>query len=396
MEVCHVMKNSTRVFSLIVLVASMALFFSIASRGSTNSRPAMAAGTRTFTIVNNTTQTIWAGALGNSGQIAPGNGGWAMAPGATRTVTVPDTWGGRFWGRTYCNFNSAGVGSCETGDCGGVLACNGAGGIPPASLAEFTLGGSSGNDFYDVSFVDGFNIPMTITPVGGAQPIPGNVYWCGVAGCGTDLNPNCPSALRTIDASGRTVACKSACETFNTDQYCCRGAYATPATCNPNNWPVNYASYFKSACPNAYSYAYDDPTSTFQDKGASFKITFGPAGGGGTPTPTPPGPTPTPTPPGPTPTPTPGSGFSWGVNSVSATQGQFWFAPSGWTAGYVILHYVVGGNTQQNVFTAYNSGTARWEYTAGGMSSGQVVKYSFTYQKGGLQYDTSLYSWTHP
>jgi hypothetical protein len=403
MEVYNVMKHFTGFFSLIALIALIALFIPVAGIIATKSTSTMAAGTRTFTFVNNTSQTIWTGALGNSGQIAPGNGGWAMAPGATNTVTVPDTWGGRFWGRTYCNFNSAGVGSCETGDCGGVLACNGAGGVPPASLAEFTLGGSSGNDFYDVSFVDGFNVPMTVTPVGGAQPTPGNPYWCGVAGCGTDLNLNCPSALRTTDSGGRIVACKSACEAFNTDQYCCRGAYATPATCNPNNWPVNYASYFKSACPNAYSYAYDDPTSTFQDKGASFKITFGPAGGGGppTPTPTPSNPTPTPsnptpTPSNPTPTPTPGSGFSWGVNSVSATQGQFWFSPSGWTAGYVILHYVVGSNGQQNVYTTYNSSAARWEYTAGGMSSGQVIKYSFTYQKNNLQYDTSWYTWTHP
>lgn len=391
------MKRSTRVlvFAFIVLIVSMALF-AIVGAGvlSANPAPAKAAGTRTFTFVNNTSQTIWAGALGNSGQVAPGNGGWAMAPGATYSATVSDTWGGRFWGRTYCNFNSAGVGSCETGNCGNVLQCNGAGGAPPASLAEFTLGGSTGNDFYDVSFVDGFNVPMTITPIGGAQPTPGNIYWCGVAGCGTDLNPNCPSALRTTDSSGRIIACKSACGAFNTDQYCCRGAFGTAATCNPNNWPVNYAAYFKSSCPSAYSYAYDDPTSTFQDKGANFKITFGPAspGGGATPTPTP-------TPSGgttPTPTPTPSSGFSQGVNNVSSSQGQFWFQPSGWTAGYVILHYVVPGQVQQNITMTYNSSTARWEYTAGSMSSGQVIKYSFTYQKGGLQYDTGSYTWTHP
>ncbi|HET8846419.1 MAG TPA: thaumatin family protein [Ktedonobacteraceae bacterium] len=388
-----IMKRSTRMLALIVLVASMALFFVISGVVSTNPFPARAAGTRTFTFVNNTSQTIWAGALGNSGQVAPGNGGWAMAPGATTSVTVPDTWGGRFWGRTFCNFNSAGAGTCETGDCGGVLQCKGAGGIPPASLAEFTLGGSSGNDFYDVSFVDGFNVAMTITPVGGAQPTPGNVFWCGVAGCGTDLNPNCPSALRKMDSSGRIIACNSACGQFNTDQYCCRGAFGTAATCNPSNWPVNYASYFKSNCPYAYSYAYDDPTSTFQDKGASFRISFGPASpGGGT------NPTPIPTTGGGT-TPTPtasGNGFNRGANSVSSTQGQFWFQPMGWTAGYVIIHYVVPGQPQQNVNMTYNSSSSRWEYTAGGMSPGQVITYSFTYQKSGLQYDTGSYTWTHP
>ena len=34
------------------------------------------------------------------------------------------------------------------------------------SLAEFTFGTNSG-DFYDVSLVDGFNIPVEIVPIGG-------------------------------------------------------------------------------------------------------------------------------------------------------------------------------------------------------------------------------------
>ena len=389
------LKHSTRIATLIVLALSITLLFILGCFVvPSSSTPARAASTRQFTFVNNTSQTIWAGALGNAGQATPGNGGWTMAPGSTYTLTVADTWSGRFWGRTYCSFNSSGSGSCETGDCGGVLQCNGAGGVPPATLAEFTLGGANGNDFYDVSFVDGFNVPMTITPVGGAQPTPGNPYWCGVAGCGVDLNANCPSVLRDIDSSGRTVACKSACEAFNTDQYCCRGAYGTAATCNPSDWPVDYAAYFKQNCPYAYSYAFDDPTSTFQDKGASFLITFGPAGGSGGG-----GPTPTPTTTGPTPTPSPTaseSGFNQGVNNISSSQAQFWFQPTGWSAGYVILHYVVPGQVQQNVYMSYNSSSGQWQYTAGGMSSGQTITYSFTYQQNGLQYDTGWYSWIHP
>ena len=106
------------------------------------------------------------------------------------------------------------------------------------------------------------------------------------------------------------------------------------------------------------------------------------------------GPTPTP---GATATPTPqGSGFSQGVVNVSSTQARPWFQPNGWTAGYVILHYIRPGLVQQNVNMTYNSGTARWEYTVSGMSAGQVLQYSFTYQKSGLQYDTGWYSWTKP
>ena len=62
------------------------------------------------------------------------------------------------------------------------------------------------------------------------------------------------------------------------------------------------------------------------------------------------------------PTATPGGGchsFTQGVNAVGTNQAQFWFQPSGWTAGYVIVHYTVPGQTQQNVYMTYNSGTSR-------------------------------------
>ncbi len=106
-------------------------------------------------------------------------------------------------------------------------------------------------------------------------------------------------------------------------------------------------------------------------------------------------PTPTPTASAPTPTPTStGSGFTQGVNSLNSSQALFWFQPSGWTAGYVILHYTIPGHVQQNVNMTFNASTARWEFTVSGLSPGQTVTYSFTYQKGGLQYDTGAFTWT--
>ena len=230
------------------------------------------AATVPFTFVNNAGQTIWVGALNNPGQPLPEAGGFALNPGETRTLQLPDNWQGRFWGRTGCVFNGA-TGRCETGDCGGRLQCNGIGGDPPASLAEFTLSGAGDHDFYDVSFVDGYNVPMSIVPIGGS-PSPSDPFFCTEAGCGVDLNPNCPVELRLV-VGGRTVGCKSACLAFNTDQFCCRNAFGSPQTCNPSNWPTNYAQYFKSACPRAYSYAYDDPTSTFQCQNCGYRITFG-------------------------------------------------------------------------------------------------------------------------
>ncbi|PSN38881.1 Pathogenesis-related protein 5 [Blattella germanica] len=164
------------------------------------------------------------------------------------TVTTDESWAGRFWVRTGCSFDGNGNGHCETGDCGNKLECAGAGGEPPVTLAEFTLNGDGGQDFYDI-----FGIASK-----------GNV--CGIAGCSKDLNSECPNELRVNNG------CKSSCSAFNTDQYCCRGQYGTADTCDTNSWPVNSASYFKSNCPDAYSYAYDDKTSTFTCDSGSYWI----------------------------------------------------------------------------------------------------------------------------
>lgn len=99
--------------------------------------------------------------------------------------------------------------------------------------------------------------------------------------------------------------------------------------------------------------------------------------------------------PQPTATPVSGSGFNQGVAN-SGSNALVWFQPSGWTSGYVILHYTRPGLAQQNINMTYNSGAGRWEYSVAGLSSGQTLQYSFTYQKSGLQYDTGWYSWVKP
>jgi hypothetical protein len=42
------------------------------------------------------------------------------------------------------------------------LECNGAGVVPPATLAEITLNGVNGRDVYYVSLVNGFNVPVQV------------------------------------------------------------------------------------------------------------------------------------------------------------------------------------------------------------------------------------------
>ncbi|KAE9458543.1 hypothetical protein C3L33_09545, partial [Rhododendron williamsianum] len=106
-----------------------------------------------FTLENNCSYTIWAGTLCGNGVGVLGDGGFALAPGASTQFPAPTGWSGRFWARTSCNFDGSGNGACVTGDCGGSLQCTGSG-VLPATLAEFTLNGWSGMDFYDVSLVD--------------------------------------------------------------------------------------------------------------------------------------------------------------------------------------------------------------------------------------------------
>ena len=134
-------------------------------------------------------------------------GGVRLTPYETQTVNFPDHWSGRVWARTGC-----GSGSCETGDCGGgKFKCNGAGGIPPATLAEITFDGYGGLDYYDVSLVDGYNVKMAMSPKPGTYQSGSGTYYCTRAGCNSDLNVQCPAEqMKIYGRNGQVVACKSA------------------------------------------------------------------------------------------------------------------------------------------------------------------------------------------
>ncbi|XWS35156.1 hypothetical protein CRYUN_Cryun21dG0101700 [Craigia yunnanensis] len=223
----------------------------------------------TFIITNNCPYTIWPGTLAGSGTPQLPTTGFQLDSGQSVRIPSLPGWSGRIWGRTGCSFDASGVGSCQTGDCGRRLECDGNGAIPPASLFEITLGAGNDQDFYDVSIVDGYNLPLVAAPRG--------VYGaCNATGCASDLNMGCPKELQVVgvngEGTGQVVGCKSACEAFGLDQYCCSGEFANPTTCRPSF----YSTIFKRACPRAYSYAYDDGTSTFTCKAYEYLIIFCP------------------------------------------------------------------------------------------------------------------------
>ncbi|KAJ1397638.1 Thaumatin family [Sesbania bispinosa] len=190
----------------------------------------------TFTVINKCDYTVWPGILANAGSSKLDSTGFELQPGGSRSFQAPPNWSGRFWGRTGCSFDpNTQQGTCTTGDCGSdQVQCNGNGASPPATLAEFTIGSGS-QDFYDVSLVDGYNLPVMVDASGGSGT-------CGSTGCIADLNQRCPNELRVGDH-----ACKSACEAFQSPEYCCSGAYASPATCKPSA----YSQIFKSAQKSA-------------------------------------------------------------------------------------------------------------------------------------------------
>ncbi|RAL44396.1 hypothetical protein DM860_011673 [Cuscuta australis] len=149
----------------------------------------------------------------------------------------------RIWGRTNCNFDASGRGGCQTGDCGGLLQCTGWG-KPPNTLAEFALNQFNNLDFFDISNVDGFNIPMQFGPTN-----PGADKCHAISCTPPDLVGQCPGQLK-VDGG-----CNNPCTAFGTPEYCC--------TNNISCGPTNYSRFFKDRCPDAYSYPKDDATSTF-------------------------------------------------------------------------------------------------------------------------------------
>jgi hypothetical protein len=159
-----------------------------------------------------------------------------LKPGESWTLNVPaGTPSGRIWPRTGCSFNGAGNGSCQTGDCGGVLACRSSG-QPPVTLAEFTVGVGGGSDFFDITLVDGFNVPMDFLPVP-ANGQGGHACSKGPR-CAADITSQCPS---TLMAPGG-----------------CMG----PCNSSSNSCEASELTHFIQMCPDVYGLSFTCPSGT--------------------------------------------------------------------------------------------------------------------------------------
>ncbi|TQE10508.1 hypothetical protein C1H46_003846 [Malus baccata] len=231
----------------------------------------MSAHAAKITVTNNCPYTVWPATITNA-QRELSLTGFKLASKASQSVDAPSPWYGRFWARTRCSTNATGKFSCETADCGsGHVACNGTGAVPPATLVEMTIAANGGQDFYDVSLVDGFNLPVSVAPQGGTGE-------CKASTCLANINAACPARLQVKAADGSVISCNNACVAFREPKYCC-----TPPNDQPGTCPLTeYALVFVQKCPQAYSYPYDDSPSTLRtcSGGPDYVITFCPDGKG--------------------------------------------------------------------------------------------------------------------
>ncbi|BGP46893.1 hypothetical protein JCM10450v2_002744 [Rhodotorula kratochvilovae] len=228
------------------LVLSLALWAKEITAGAKKNRK--------ITVTNQCTFTVWPGLFTSVGPQPAQDTGWEAAPGSTLTFEVEESWGGRVWPRTGCDFSDASkpdYAQCETGGCKGGLKCDPAAGtgVLPVTLAEFNI--QTEVDHYDTSNVDGYNVGLAIT----------NSADCPLSNCPYNLLTSCPDELQYNNDAGDVVGCLTACGKWQTnEEYCCSGAHSTPDKCPPSG--VKYYDWWKEACPIAYAYAYDESSGT--------------------------------------------------------------------------------------------------------------------------------------
>ncbi|KMT17161.1 hypothetical protein BVRB_2g040720 [Beta vulgaris subsp. vulgaris] len=239
----------------------------------------VAGHTVSIVITNKCPFTIWPATARNTGHPVIANGGFCLKSEQSTRIQAPWDWSGRIWARTGCSFkaeyqqddhtNSTWAPACQTGDCDGRLECNGLIGAPPATLVELTLNTDKNQpSFYDVSLVDGYNLPVSVLVPSAPK--------CSIRGCYRDLKAICPLELQVKDGGGNIVACKSACLAFNLDRFCCRNEYRNAEKCTPSL----YSDVFKGACPSYVSYAFDSPSPLMSCLVKELYVTFCPAGYG--------------------------------------------------------------------------------------------------------------------
>jgi len=199
---------------------------------------------------------------------------------------VPDKSGSaRIWPRTGCTGIDGADFHCETGDCGNKIKCRGATGQNNASLAEFTLNGyvppndpnakPADSDFYDTSYLDGYNVTTVMKPKDGTFDTSGGTpnKWCGETGvCSGDAKNAFPEENKIYNADHtKVVAVKGICG--DGGARCCKDVSKSGPACTPDSLLANDKANYDNvrAICQGYLYDYDDKASTHNCKGKDGK-----------------------------------------------------------------------------------------------------------------------------
>ncbi|OCF42988.1 hypothetical protein I317_03209 [Kwoniella heveanensis CBS 569] len=171
---------------------------------------------------------------------------------------------GRIWAQTGCD-GTTGTPNCKIGNCGGGVCDGNQYGTPGATLAEFGMGGYGGQDFYDISMVDGYNLPMQI-----------DVQGCPTASCGVqqDILEICDPTLVYPKGSDKMYT-----------PVCCQHAGAGVDAVDCPNTYIPFYKKLKELCHDGYIYPKDDmyPGSILAcpgDSNPAYTVTFCPNGVG--------------------------------------------------------------------------------------------------------------------
>lgn len=225
---------------LVAVAPSQATPQAHASLAAASHRTVPAAATKinhTVTFVNHTGRKVWVGSTVNADGSKKLTGLPVLKPGQSATITIPERakpghWRGRFFARMGCSGTPGRTFHCKIGDCG-VYAHRCSLGQQPVSLAEFNFDRKDSTaPWYDVSYVDAFSVPITITPV----KVTGSGAGCTKQGCAQNLLPRCPARDLSRWANGRPKLCT-----------------------NPNrDEKTAYSHMIATHCPRAYGWSNAD------------------------------------------------------------------------------------------------------------------------------------------
>lgn len=184
-------------------------------------------------------------------------------PGNINTIKIPEyrangigiVWSGAFGGRTGCTTGTCTSALCTAGSENAEGVCSlGVGFQQPATQAEPTFitypTGPTGNlvsspDAYDVTTINGANVPMAMYPTAAALPTAGNnPYTCGFAGYNLTVPAAGGDATNTIGASSWTASTYAPTVAYR---------YVVPSSATPTRCTIDADCSSAEYCGLSYS-----------------------------------------------------------------------------------------------------------------------------------------------